>query len=206
MNKFKLILTICTVAVLILTMGVATFASNPLIEGGEQYYRVVESLSTWTNLIDANESDNAYTSTNYVFYNNTPYVIDWTDEEGYQGVLRYVYNENEVIYLSTLDIPEDDINLENVYIIVPDWQLSYFIDDLGYAEDIFVPIEYENNTILSTFSAVPAFLVNAVNSATGIFWANGALTMLGILAIIAVAFGVCLLVVSLITRFMSFRG
>lgn len=200
MNKFKLILTICTVAVLILTMGVATFASDPLTEGGEIIVRV-ENYD-----ITPQDFTNTLSTVDYLelrFYlNGIGYKPVITNVEQYMGSFVNIYNVNDVLWTGDLTVYYDDITFD--YIIMPEWIAQELTNDIGLGFD-YKTLE-SNNSILGTFSAVPAFIVNAVNSATGIFWANGALTMLGILAIIAVAFGVCLLVVSLITRFMSFRG
>lgn len=201
MNKFKLILTICLVAVLTLTMGVATFASDPLTDGGEELVKVENEQFSPV------EFSGTLSITDYeelrFYYNGIGYKANITDTENYFGYFVNIYNANDILYEGDLSVYTDEIYFD--YTIMPLWIWTYLVDEMGYDASEGVPVE-SNQSILGVFSAVPSFIVNAVNSATGIFWANGALTMLGVLAIIAVAFGVCLLVVSLITRFMGFRG
>lgn len=201
MNKFKLILTICLVAVLTLTMGVATFASDPLTEGGEELVKVVDTP------VNPAEFQGTLSLTDYsdlhFYLNGIGYKAVITDDLSYSGYFVNIYNPNDIIWQGDFTVYTDDINFD--YIIMPSWIWDELLNEMGYDASLGFPVE-SNQSILGVFSAVPSFIINAVNSATGIFWANGALTMLGILAIIAVAFGVCLLVVSLITRFMGFRG
>lgn len=201
MNKFKLILTICLIAVLSLTMGVATFASDPLTEGGEELVKVVNIPINPTEF-SGTLSLGEYSELRF-YLNGIGYKAVITDEITFFGYFVNIYNPNDIIWRGDFTVYHDEINFD--YIIVPYWIWYELVNEYGYDTTQSFPIE-SNQSILGVFSAVPSFIVNAVNSATGLFWANGALTMLGILAIIAVAFGVCLLVVSLINRFMGFRG
>lgn len=208
MNKFKLILTICIVTVLIFTMTVATFANDPLTEGGEELVRLkdwrIPNGLDWDAVFDY-LSDSQWEQVRF-YKNGICFKVIINNSLETKGYYENIYNANDRI------IP--DFNEEETYraivtnfdyIIMPYSIWTSVTNESDFSDEDIIRLE-GNNSILGVFSAVPAFIVNAVNSATGIFWANGALTMLGILAIIAVAFGVCLLVVSLITRFMGFRG
>lgn len=61
-------------------------------------------------------------------------------------------------------------------------------------------------SVLDVFIQVPGFLISALASLITIFYADGSLTVLGVLAIASLAFAVILLLWVIISRFLKFRG
>ena len=60
--------------------------------------------------------------------------------------------------------------------------------------------------ILAVFTAVGSWLQTAVTNLIPIFWADGSLTFMGVLAVAGLAFSVIFLVVAVIRRFLHFGG
>lgn len=60
--------------------------------------------------------------------------------------------------------------------------------------------------ILEVFSSVASWLGTAVTALIPLFWAEGALTFLGVLAVAGLAFSVIFLVMGIIQRFLHFGG
>jgi hypothetical protein len=56
------------------------------------------------------------------------------------------------------------------------------------------------------FDAVMDWLLTAINSVISLFWAEGALTFLGILSLVALAISIFFLIVRLIQNFLHLRG
>lgn len=61
-------------------------------------------------------------------------------------------------------------------------------------------------SILAVFFAVGEWITTSVNSLIPMFYAEGALTFLGTLAVAGLAFSVVFLLMRVITNFMTFRG
>lgn len=62
------------------------------------------------------------------------------------------------------------------------------------------------SSIFAVFSEVGTWIVSAVTDLIPIFYAEGALTFLGVLAVAGLAFSVIFLVLGLIQNFLHFRG
>lgn len=62
------------------------------------------------------------------------------------------------------------------------------------------------SAIVAVWNAIMTALVDLVEVAQGMFWADGALTFLGTLSVIGVAIGFILLVVGIIQNFLHLRG
>lgn len=62
------------------------------------------------------------------------------------------------------------------------------------------------NSVLDVFIQVPGFLISALASLITIFYAEGSLTVLGVLVIASLAFAVILLLWVIFSRFLKFRG
>ena len=60
--------------------------------------------------------------------------------------------------------------------------------------------------ILAVFTAVGTWLQTAVTNLIPMFWAEGSLTFLGVLAVAGLAFSVIFLVMGIIQRFLHFGG
>lgn len=61
--------------------------------------------------------------------------------------------------------------------------------------------------ITDVFTAIFAWIMEAVQTVVGVFWASeGGLTFLGVLALIALGISVFFLVMGLIQNFLHFRG
>ena len=62
------------------------------------------------------------------------------------------------------------------------------------------------NSILEVFSAVGEWISTAVTSLVPMFYAEGSLTFVGVLAVAGLAFSVAFLIINLISNFLHFRG
>lgn len=60
--------------------------------------------------------------------------------------------------------------------------------------------------ILAIFEAIAEWFVTIVPTVLSIFWAEGALTILGALAVCGLAISVIFLVMGVIQKFLHFRG
>lgn len=60
--------------------------------------------------------------------------------------------------------------------------------------------------ITAVFDAIMTWLTGAIETAITLFWAEGALTFLGILALIALGISIFFLIVGLISNFIHLRG
>lgn len=60
--------------------------------------------------------------------------------------------------------------------------------------------------ILAVFSAVGEWIVSTVTSLLPMFYVEGSLTFLGVLAVAGLAFSVAFLLIGLIQRFLHFGG
>ena len=60
--------------------------------------------------------------------------------------------------------------------------------------------------ILAVFTSVGTWLQTAVTNLIPMFWAEGSLTFMGVLAVSGLAFSVIFLILSVIQRFLHFRG
>lgn len=62
------------------------------------------------------------------------------------------------------------------------------------------------DAILAVFLAVGEWISEAVNGMVPMFWAEGSLTFLGVLAVAGLAFSVAFLLIGIIQNFLHFRG
>lgn len=62
------------------------------------------------------------------------------------------------------------------------------------------------SAITAVFTAIGDWIVIALETLQTIFWAEGALTFMGVLAVCGLAFSVIFLLVSIIQNFLHFRG
>ena len=62
------------------------------------------------------------------------------------------------------------------------------------------------DAILAVFLAVGEWIADAVNAMVPMFWAEGALTFLGVLAVAGLAFSVAFLIIGVIQNFLHFRS
>lgn len=62
------------------------------------------------------------------------------------------------------------------------------------------------DAILAVFLAVGDWIADAVNAMVPMFWSEGALTFLGVLAVAGLAFSVAFLLIGIIQNFLHFRG
>lgn len=68
------------------------------------------------------------------------------------------------------------------------------------------------DAILDVFDSIGAWIISAVNNLTPMFWdsaANsgaGALTLMGVLAVVGLAFSTIFLILGIIQNFLHFRG
>lgn len=62
------------------------------------------------------------------------------------------------------------------------------------------------SSILEVFTAVGQWITSAVTALIPMFYAEGALTFLGVLAVAGLAFSVAFLIIGLIQNFLHFRG
>lgn len=60
--------------------------------------------------------------------------------------------------------------------------------------------------ILEVFSSVGTWIVTAVTNIIPMFYAEGALTFMGVLAVAGLAFSVVFLLIGIIQRFLHFAG
>ena len=60
--------------------------------------------------------------------------------------------------------------------------------------------------ILAVFTAIGDWIVTATTSLQPIFWTGTQLTLLGTLSVCSLAFGVCFLIIGVISKFLKFRG
>lgn len=80
---------------------------------------------------------------------------------------------------------------------------TYIVDSLSLIETESPSLI---GSILAVFDSVTSWLMVGVVLLIGIFWTGSALTPIGVLAVAGLSIGVILLVVSIITRFLKFRG
>ena len=62
------------------------------------------------------------------------------------------------------------------------------------------------NAILAVFTAIGDWISTAVTSVSAMFYAEGALTLLGTLAVAGLGFSVIFLLIGIISNFLHFRG
>lgn len=62
------------------------------------------------------------------------------------------------------------------------------------------------SSILEVFTAVGQWITSAVTALIPMFYAEGSLTFLGVLAVAGLAFSVAFLIIGLIQNFLHFRG
>lgn len=62
------------------------------------------------------------------------------------------------------------------------------------------------DAILAVFLAIGEWIADAVTAMIPMFWAEGALTFLGVLAVAGLAFSVAFLLIGIIQNFLHFRG
>lgn len=62
------------------------------------------------------------------------------------------------------------------------------------------------DAILAVFTSVGNWIAGAVDQITPMFYAEGALTFLGVLAVSGLAISVIFLIISVIQNFLHFRG
>lgn len=62
------------------------------------------------------------------------------------------------------------------------------------------------DAILSVFTSVGTWIAGAVDQVTPMFYDNGALTFLGVLAVAGLAISVVFLIIGVIQNFLHFRG
>lgn len=60
--------------------------------------------------------------------------------------------------------------------------------------------------ITGVWTDVMEWIVSAISSVQAVFYADGALTFLGVLAVISVAIGIAFLVMGVIQNFLRLRG
>lgn len=60
--------------------------------------------------------------------------------------------------------------------------------------------------ILAVFTAVGDWIVTAISALVPMFYADGALTFLGVLAVAGLAFSVVFLLIGIIQKFLHFAG
>lgn len=200
MSKFKLTLTICLVAVLTLTMGVATFASDPLTEGGEELVKIVDTSVNPAEFFGT-LSLSDYSELHF-YLNGIGYKAVITDELSNLGYFVNIYNPNDIIWRGDFTVYTDDINFD--YIIMPSWIWNELVNEQGYS-GTGIPVE-SNQSILGVFSAVPGFMISIITPLITLFWANGSFTFIGVLALASLAFALILLLFTVIRKFISFRG
>lgn len=61
-------------------------------------------------------------------------------------------------------------------------------------------------SILAVFTAIGEWISTAVTSVSAMFYAEGALTLLGTLAVAGLGFSVIFLLIGVISNFLHFRG
>lgn len=61
-------------------------------------------------------------------------------------------------------------------------------------------------SIFEVFSSVGEWITSAVTDLIPMFYAEGSLTFLGVLAVVGLAFSVVFLIIGLIQNFLHFRG
>ena len=62
------------------------------------------------------------------------------------------------------------------------------------------------DAVLNVFTSIGNWIPNAVNQLVPMFYAEGSLTFLGVLAVAGLAFSVVFLVMGIIQNFLHFRG
>lgn len=201
MKKFKFILMICIVTVLIFTMTVATFANDPLTEGGEELVKI-ENENIYATEFRNTLSLDEYTLLRF-YLNGIGYKPVFTDQTVYEGYFVNIYNSQDILWSGDLTIYSDELSFD--YIVMPLWIWTELVEELGYNDDIAIPID-SNNSILGTISAIPGFMISIITPLITLFWANGSFTFIGVLALASLAFALILLLFNVIRKFIAFRG
>lgn len=143
---------------------------------------IPESLKVYT------EQSTKYAPNVYVDINDTTYCI-WNAESSYS------HNET-VIYFLYESYEEADSACNNMFTVNP-----VIIDNIHFEE-----FNLTQKGIFSIFGNIGNWIANAINNVTAMFWTNGSLTFIGVLAIGGLGISIVLLLIRLVSSLLAFRG
>lgn len=144
---------------------------------------IPESLKVYT--VQSTE----YAPNVYVDINDTTYCI-WNAENSYdynETVIYFLYENSQDVALATKTIFK--------------YNDEYIYGNIAYDE-----FEFIQTGIFSIFGRIGNWITNAISNVTDMFWANGSLTFIGVLAVGGLGISIVLLLIRLINSFLAFRG
>ena len=144
---------------------------------------IPESLKVYT------VQSTKYAPNVYVDINDTTYCI-WNAEGSYsynETVIYFLYENSQDVGLATKTIFK--------------YNDEYIYDNISVSE-----FELIQTGIFNIFGKIGNWITEAINNVTAMFWANGSLTFIGVLAVGALGISVILLLIRLISSFLAFRG
>lgn len=116
-----------------------------------------------------------------------------------EGGWSYVYER--LLYVTSASVPADVLAAFSSLGVV---KVS---DDLDYTPVVYVPPDYVQ-PVTEVFDGLGVWLITGLNNVIALFWVadTGTLTLLGVLAVAALAVSVFFLLMSIIQNFLHFRG
>lgn len=155
------------------------------IDAGYIEVKLTNSISEVTDTILAYYSYNE--GINYQLSSDTsPIEISMITEEG----TILTPEEAENVFSSALSIL--NLNLSNTAIT------EAFENMRVYTQN--------STSILNIFGNIGNWIANAISNVTAMFWANGSLTFIGVLAVGGLGISIVLFLIRLISSFLAFRG
>lgn len=135
-----------------------------------------------------------------VFINQDEYILTFSfDEEN-------SFNDCSV-FSAISDYFKFDVIITNLYCELAVYLLGdvYFdLDTLVVSSDYQEPSAFDS--ILSLFRAIGEWFSTSFSSLISVFWLNGELTFLGMLAVVPLAFSVIFLIIGILQNFLRFGG
>lgn len=125
----------------------------------------------------------------YVDINDTTYCI-WNAESSYghnETVIYFLYENSQDVSLATKNIFK--------------YNDEYIYENISHGE-----FELTQTGIFNIFGNIGNWITNAISNLTSMFWANGSLTFIGVLAVGGLGISIVLILIRLISSFLAFRG
>lgn len=151
-------------------------------------------------------------------YDESKTVVDYytvlSFDEPYYEEGRYFYNSNSYSDLNCLDFVVMSEDLVEDYGTIDSTLYFAYYEGFSIAElsSIFVEFNVTPSEsspledIFGLFRAVGNWLATSLGSMLSIFYVDGKLTLLGVLAVVPLAFSAVFLLISILQRFLKFGG
>lgn len=220
-NKTKIFAVLCMIAVLALTMCVSAFADDVPIGANLILSASVSELGASDvppNVIGATKIQ-IVANGDTIYEVENPYKYEFIEQAS--TLVFNVYNTvddyNDLItsYVVQFDGYTSSIVTSGVTYDNPAMEFYIiFTGATSYTVGNFPGISFEVEegsdpavtSITGVFFAMTSFIIGGINLVQPVFYANGGLTLLGSLAVIALAVGVAFLIIGVIQKFLALRG